>query len=150
VRSADNGDTEILRVDPDGFVKIYSCDVFEECAPVHFEKSGKRVYMETNKGGALDLSALMLLDPATGNTEIVESDPMKGVVFGAAVFSELTDELAQTNYIDDRTRRYFRDKSFEADYMWLEQKFPGREVGVVSRTLDEHLWLVLANGDMEP
>src|SRR4029078_7132023 len=117
----------ILRVDPEGFAKIYSCDVFEACAPLRFEKSGKRVYMESNKGAALALTTLVLLDPATGQTETVEADPLKRVDFGSAVFSELTDELAQTNYSDDRIRRYFRDKSFEADVMWLEQKFPGKD-----------------------
>ena len=32
LRSADNGDTESLRVDADKFTKIYSCNVFETCA----------------------------------------------------------------------------------------------------------------------
>src|SRR6185295_1921147 len=35
-RVAVNGDQEILRVDPDGFTKVYSCNVFEECAPLRF------------------------------------------------------------------------------------------------------------------
>src|SRR5215469_10634068 len=32
-RAADNGHTEILRLDPEGFKKIYSCNVFEACGP---------------------------------------------------------------------------------------------------------------------
>src|SRR5580692_7023253 len=35
-RNADNGDTEILRVDSDKLTQIYSCSVFETCAPLHF------------------------------------------------------------------------------------------------------------------
>ena len=54
--------------------------------------------METNKGADLDLSALVLLDPETGKTEMVESDPLKKVDFGGAIFSEATDELAMTTY----------------------------------------------------
>ena len=54
-RSADNGDTEILRVDDKGFTKIYSCDVLETCAPVRFHKDGKRFYLETNKGAGENL-----------------------------------------------------------------------------------------------
>ena len=50
-RSAENGDTETLRVDATGFNKIYSCNVLETCDPVQFQKDGKRFYMETNKGG---------------------------------------------------------------------------------------------------
>ena len=147
---ADNGDQEILRVDPAGFTKIYSCSVFESCGPHRFHKDGKRVYFETNKGAATDLSELVLLDAATGKTEPVESDPLKRVDFGTAVFSEVTDDLAQTNYVDDKTRRYFKDKSFEADFTWLAQKFPGKEVGVTSRTRDEQLWLIAVTSDTEP
>lgn len=68
----------------------------------------------------------------------------------AAVFSEATDELAETIYIDARERRYARDKSFAADRKWLESKFPGKEVGSGSRTLDAKVWLVTANSDTEP
>jgi dipeptidyl aminopeptidase/acylaminoacyl peptidase len=147
---ADNGDQEILRVDPNGFTKIYSCNVFETCDPLRFHKDGKRIYLETNKGDGNDLSALTLLDPTTSKTEAVESDPLKRVDFGAALFSEATDELAQTNYIDDKPRRYFSDKSFEADYKWLNTKFSGKEVGVSSRTANEGLWLISTAADTDP
>jgi len=149
-RVADNGDQDILRVDANAFTKIYSCSVFENCAPLRFHKDGKRVYMDTNQGDATDLSALALLDPETGKVETVESDPLKRVDLGGAVFSEVTEELAQTNYTDDRVRRYFKDKGFEAEFKWLATKLPGKEVGVNSRTLDEQLWLVTANSDTEP
>ena len=82
VRSADNGDTEILRVDPDGFKKIYSCNVFEDCSPIRFHKDNKRVYIETNKGDDVNLVRLVLLDPETGKTEVVESDPANRVDLG--------------------------------------------------------------------
>ena len=147
---ADNGDQEILRVDATGLTKIYSCNVFEGCGLARFHKDGKRVYMETNKGDATDLSELVLLDPATGKTEKVESDPLKHVDFGAAVFSEATDELAMTTYTDDKTRRYFKDKTYEADFKWLATKFPGKEIGVTSRSNDEKLWLIAVNGDTDP
>ena len=98
----------------------------------------------------MDLSALMLFDPATGKTEMVESDPLKRVDFGGAVFSEATDELAITTYDDDRVRRYFKDKSFEADFKWLTGKLPGKEISRTSSTLDEQVWLVSAYSDTEP
>jgi dipeptidyl aminopeptidase/acylaminoacyl peptidase len=149
-RSAENGDTEILRVDSDQFTKIYSCNVFESCDTLRFEKDGKRTYMDTNKGAEMDLSALALFDPQTGKTEIVESDPLKKVDFGTAMFSEATDDLALTSYQDDHLRRYFKDKGFEADFKWLAGKLPGKEIGRVSSTLDEQVWLVSAYGDTEP
>jgi dipeptidyl aminopeptidase/acylaminoacyl peptidase len=149
-RSAEDGDTEILRVDSDKFTQIYSCNVFESCSTLRFQKDGKEAYMETNKGADVDLSALVLFDPASGKTEMVESDPLKKVDFGGAVFSEATDELAITTYEDDRVRRYFKDKGFEADFKWLTGKLPGKEVSRTSSTLDERLWLVNAMSDTEP
>jgi hypothetical protein len=107
-RTADNGDTEILRVDDSGFTKVYACSVFESCGPGRFHKDGKRVYLETNHGDP-DLIQLMLFDPASGQTELVESDPLKRVDFGQAYFSEATDELVATTYEDERVRFYFKD-----------------------------------------
>jgi len=149
-RVADNGDQEVLRVDANGFTKVYSCTVFETCDVLRFHTDGKRVYMQTNKGDDADLSSLALFDPETGKTEMVESDPLKKVDFGDAVFSEVTEELAQTNYTDDRIRRYFKDKGFEAEFKWLAKKLPGKQIDVDSRTRDEQLWLVTASGDTEP
>jgi dipeptidyl aminopeptidase/acylaminoacyl peptidase len=148
-RTADNGDTDILRVDEAGFTKVYSCSVFESCGPVRFHKDATRVYMVTNKGD-VDLMRLTLFDPATSKEEVVESDPLKKVDFGNASFSEVSDELIATSYEDERTRRYFRDKAFEADYRALEKKLPGRDLTVASVTKDEQLWLVSASSDTEP
>ena len=61
--------------------------MFETCGPERFHKDGQRVYMQTNKGD-MDLVRLVLFDPETGKEELVESDPMKRVDFGGALFSE--------------------------------------------------------------
>lgn len=149
-RTADSGDQEVLRVDASGFKNIYSCSVFEQCNPVRYSKDGKRVYMETNKGDGTDLVELTLLDPESGKVDKVESDPLKRVDIGNVLFSEVSDELVLTTYQDDRVRRYFHDKKLESDYQWLKTQLPGKEVGLGSRTKDETMWLVSANGDTEP
>ncbi len=87
---------------------------------------------------------------ATGKTETVEADPLKRVDFGNATFSDVTDELAVTTYLEDKPRRYFQDKSFEADFKWLTAKFPGKEIAPVSSTRDERLWLIGVNSDTDP
>src|SRR5258705_7651233 len=92
-RSAESGDTEVLRVDPNGFTKGYTCGVFETCAPVGYHKHADRTYFITNKGSDLDLIRLELFNPTTGKEELVESDPMNRVDFGNASFSEVSDEL---------------------------------------------------------
>jgi dipeptidyl aminopeptidase/acylaminoacyl peptidase len=149
-RAAENGDTEVMRVEADGFKKIYSCGVFETCAPVRFHKDGKRVYMITNKGEGADLVALVLFDPATGKEEMVESDPKKRVDFGGASFSEVSDELIATIYEDERTRIYWKDRAYEADYKFLQSKLPGKDISFASGTKDERRWLIVASSDMEP
>lgn len=149
LRTTEKGDTEILRVDPEGFTKVYECTVFESAGPVNFHKDGKRVYMETNKGNR-DLTELVLFDPATGKEEKLESDPMNRVDFGNATFSDLTDELLATSYEDDRTRIYWKNKAWEADYKLIQKKLPGQEIGLASMTADEQLVMVAAYSDRDP
>ena len=148
-RSADNGSTEVLRVDESAFTKVYECSVFENCVPVRFHKDGKRVYMVSNKGD-VDLAHLMLFDPATKAEEVVEMDPQRRVDLGNAVFSEVTDALIATVYEDERTRYVFHDKAFEADYKTLQAKMPGADISFQSSTADEQRWLVVASSDVEP
>lgn len=149
-RSAENGDTEFLRVDPDTFTKIYSCNVFETCAPLQFKPGNKSVYIETNKDA--NLISLALLDPDNGTMDIVESDPLGKVDLGGALFSEATDELVETWYIAARAKTYYKDQAFGDDVHWIERKFqyPKYEVRVVSRTSDESTWLVTVVSDAEP
>ena len=147
-RSAENGDTEMLRVDTDGFTKVYSCSVFETCQPLQFQPGDQRIYMETNKGA--ELISLVLFDPQTGKSEMVESDPLGKVDLGGALFSESTDELVETWYFADRVKTYYKNKAFGVDVHWIEERFPDQEIKVVSRTKDEQVWLVTAVSDTEP
>jgi dipeptidyl aminopeptidase/acylaminoacyl peptidase len=149
-RAADNGDTEVLRVDESGFTKVYSCNVLETCGPVRFQKDGRHVYMITNKGEGIDLVRLTSFDPATGKEELVESDPLNRVDFGGVVFSEVSDELVATSYVDDRVRIYFRDKGFKKDYELVRKRLGDLEISFGSHTKDERLWIVGAGSDIEP
>lgn len=149
-RAAENGDTEFLRVDPDSFTKVYSCNVFESCALMQFQPGNQRIYIQTNKDA--NLVSLALFDPQTGKAELVESDPMGKVDFSGALFSEATDELVETWYTAARTKTYYKAKAFGDDVHWIEHKFgyPKIEVMVVSRTRDESKWLVAVASDTEP
>src|SRR4029078_6952729 len=149
-RSAENGDTEVVRVDADKFTKVYSCSVFEACGPVRYHKDGERVYFQTNKGADVDLVRLELFNPANGKEELVESDPLKHADFGNAIFSDLSNELIATTYDDERERLYWKDKAFEADYKNLQKQLPGKEIGFGSSTKDEKLFIISANSDTDP
>lgn len=150
VRSAENGDTEFLRVDTDGFKKIYSCGVFESCYPVQFEKSDKQVYVITNRGDDVDLTMLGLMDPASGAVKKVESDPENKVDLAVANFSDRTKELIATVYAGEKLRVYWKNKEWEANDRWLRSKLPGMEISYPSATKDETRFLVSAASDVEP
>ena len=148
-RSTDKGDTEILRVDPAGFTQIYSCNVFETCGVVRFNKDNSKFYMVTNKGEP-DLIRLVLFDPISKKEQLVESDPLNRVDFGDASFSDLTGELTATSYTDAKPRIYWKDKAWEADYKLLQSKLPGLEIQPTSRTNDERLYVIAVGSDREP
>ena len=152
VRSPESGDTELLRVDSEGkFTKIYSCNVFETCSPLRFHKDGRRVYLMTNKGPDVDLIRMVLLDVETGREEFVEADPLGHVDLAAARFSEKTDELILTAYLDEKLRLYWKDPAYEADYRLLQQKLgEDKQIGFGSSTTEEDLFIVSATSDVEP
>jgi dipeptidyl aminopeptidase/acylaminoacyl peptidase len=150
VRSAQNGDTEILRIDPDGkATKIYSCDAFETCSPIRFHKDNKQVYIQTNKGTA-DLIELQLMNAETGATTPVESDPLKRVDFTGANFSDVSKEIIATAYDDDRVRIYWKDKKFENDYKTIKKRLGDREISFGSSTRDETKFIVSTYSDTDP
>ena len=146
-RVNDAGETEVMRVDDSGFTKIYTCNVFESCGPAHFAKDG-RVYLQTNKG--TDLVRLTLLDTQTLKEELVESDPANRVDLGNVLFSESTDELIATTYVDDKPRYVWHDKAFESDYNLLRGKLPGKEIAFANSTRDERLFIISARSDVDP
>ncbi len=149
VRSSQSGDTEILSLDGEKPEVVYTCNVFETCGPVRFQKGNKQFYMQTNKGSR-DLVQLVLFDPATKKETLVEQDPEGKVDFGGAIFSDVSNELIATVYEGERSRVYFRNKGFEADYRWLEKKFPGMDINLGSSTSDENVWIVSDSSDTEP
>ncbi|MBX3245031.1 MAG: S9 family peptidase [Acidobacteria bacterium] len=149
-RSAQNGDTEILRVEPDGkTTKIYDCNAFEDCGPIAFHKDNKRVYIRTNKGD-LDLIELALIDVATGKVEKVEGDPMKKVDLDGVSISGVTKEITATSYYDDKLRIYFKDKKLEGYYSDIKKKLGDREISFPSSTKDEKKFIVVTSSDVDP
>lgn len=143
------GDTEILAVTPTGFNKIYSCTVLEDCGARGFATGDKLAYLVANKG-SVDLEELEALDPSTGATAKVESDPEGRVDIVGFAQSEIDHHIFYTEYEDDRARQYFRDKAFEKEYRWLQSKLPGKEINFGVRSADENVWILTAHSDVEP
>src|SRR5690606_32574385 len=145
-----SGETEILRVDDDGFTPLMVCSVFESCSPARFHPDGRRVYMVTNRGDDVDLIRLTLLDVETGNETLIESDPENRVDLASPIFSDRTDELVGTVYLDDWSRVHWRNDEWERSYAELERRLPGLEIRVGSSSPDERHWIGVATGRVEP
>ncbi len=149
-RQTEDGGTEILRYDEDTFTQIYKCNYEETIYPIRFHQDGEKVYFVTNKGEDVDLTRLTLLDPQTGETTFVESDPEKMVDFGGTVFDAKTDELIATVYVGDRVRIYPREKQTEEDLEFLKKELPEGELSVQSSTQDMRFHLVSVSRDVDP
>jgi dipeptidyl aminopeptidase/acylaminoacyl peptidase len=143
------GDTEILRVDADGFKPVYGCSVLETCGVSGFDAANKQAYLVTNRG-SLDLIELDLLDAATGTAVKLEGDPQMRVDLLDDKVSEIDHRILFTDYEDDTVRRYFKDKTFEKDYRWLQSQLAGLEISFGAASKDENLWILTAYSDVEP
>jgi len=148
-RTNPDGSTDILRVDPKGFNLIYSCGPLESAYCVNFHEDGQRVYMVTNKGPKQDLTKLITLNVTTKVEEVIESDPKKRVDFGSVSFSDIDNRMIATYYEDEKTRIYWKDKKFEADYKALKKAFNGLEISFNSATKDEKLYLIAVYSDTD-
>ncbi|MGH7566048.1 MAG: S9 family peptidase [Gemmatimonadota bacterium] len=148
-RQRPDGGWEILRVDGGDVVPVYDCGPDEECTPLCFHVDGERAYVVTNRGQP-DLSRLVLLDPASGEIEEVESDPDGEVDFGSALFAADTRELIATSYTGERVRWYPREERFTVDLERARRRFPTGDLGFRSMTRDGRRMLVSVVSDVEP
>ena len=148
-RANEDGSNDLLRVDENELVPIYSTGPFEEFDPYAFDKDNKKFYIGSNKGDR-DLKQLVLLDPITMKEQFVEKDPLNKVDFGNANFSELKKTLTNTSYTDEKERLYWKDKEYEKDYNIIQRLLPGLTLNFFSSTDDENQWLVTAYSDTDP
>jgi dipeptidyl aminopeptidase/acylaminoacyl peptidase len=58
-----------------------------------------------------------------------------------------TRKMIYTSYTGDKTEYYWKDKTWEDNYKFLQSKFPGREVNFSSSTNDYSKFLVAVGGD---
>ena len=132
-RTNAGGDTEILRVDANGFKQIYGCSVLEELRRLGFDAATSRSTLRPTRA-TLDLAELETagsrprrLRPKSSAIRKKRVDIVDGKL------SEIDHRMLFTDYEDDTVRRYFHDKVFEKDYHWLQSKLPGLEIDFGAR-----------------
>ncbi len=148
-RSNEDGSNEILRVDEDALTKIYDCGALEECYDLAFDAANENFYMVTNKGDDVNLTKLVLFNPQDQSETLVESDPENKVDFGGAFFSDKTRDLILTRYTDAKTRRYWKDDTYEADFAYLQEEFPEMEIGLGSSDKEERKFFITVSSDKD-
>lgn len=146
-KTDDKGNTVFLRTEGNNApVSIYEINVSEQASIQGWNENNTAFYLETNKG-KLNLSELYLMNPSTKELKKVESDPKKLVDFGGLMLNQNTRKIITTTYTDDKTRYYWKDKTFESYFKFLRTKFPGREFNLQSSTKDYKKILVTVWGD---
>ncbi len=147
-KTLENGNSQILKVNSDNtFTPIYETDILETAYVAGWSKDNSSIYLVSNKGEDVNLTALYKMNLSTLKTELVEKDPLDKVDFGGVFFSDLTHEIILTKYTDAKSRRYWKDKKWKEAHEFLKSKFPDREVSLGSNTKDEKKFLVTTYGD---
>lgn len=142
----EKGNTQILYKEGDKLIPIYQTTVNESAVVTNWNENNTQFYLKTNKGN-LDLSTLFLMDPNTKKLTKIESDPKGKVDFENLFLDRNTRKIIATSYTADKTDIYWKDQVWEANYKYLESKFPGREVEFSSSTNDYSKFLVTVWGD---
>jgi len=145
-KTDEKGNTITYKKEGDKLTPIYETSVTEQAYIASWTPDNKQAYFVSNKGD-LNLSSLLLMDLETQKISKTESDPKNKVDFGGLSTSDITHQIISTSYTDDKTNYYWKDKSWESSYKFLQSKFPGREVSFQSSTKDEKKLLVAISGD---
>lgn len=148
-RQTADGGTELLKVDGDKLIPIYSVNNEETCGPNRFSEDGNSFYLTTNKGN-IDKIQFELFDLKTGKTKLIEKDPLNQVDFGGAMISDKTNKLLATFYVGEKRRMYFHDKDFEKEFKRMEKSVPKGDLSITDMTDDEMIWLVYVGRDVDP
>jgi len=151
IRQTEDGGTEILRLDAGNkLTKIYEVEFEETASPIRFSKDGKQFYLMTNKGKQRDKIQLELFNLTTGKAKLIDKDPLDEVDLAGALFSDITNELLMTYYIGEKIRIYPKEKKFKKDFETLLKQIPDGNIGFMSISQDENLWLVSVSSDVDP
>ncbi|MFH4354629.1 MAG: S9 family peptidase [Neisseriaceae bacterium] len=146
-RVDEGGKTELFKLDSEGHLtKLLEVPLSEYVSIAGWTPDNREVYLTTNLG-QVDLAGLYRLNLKTGKLQAIESDPKGHVDIEGVSFDRNTRKIISTTYIDDKTVRYWRDKQREAQYRYLESRFPHRQVSITGADRQYEKFLVTVWGD---
>jgi dipeptidyl aminopeptidase/acylaminoacyl peptidase len=145
---SDDSAAEFLRLNKDGSsTKIFESSVLDITEPLNFSSDNQWIYVKTNKGQNQDLVKLIMVNLSSMKIVDVEEDPLHKVDLEDCIFSNASREPIFTRYTDDRIRTYFKDSSLESDFQFLQKKYPGREISLLSFSDNDSLILFSTDAD---
>ena len=151
IRQTEDGGMEILKIELDKkLTKIYEVGFEETASPIRFSSDGNSFYLMTNKGKQRDKIQLELFNLKTRKSKLIDKDPLDEVDLAGAIFSDLKNELLATYYIGEKLRIYPKEKKFKKDFETLVKQIPTGNIGFLSISEDENLWLVSVSSDVDP
>lgn len=147
VAQTPSGDTEVLvRADEDAPFAVAAEYANEDGGHVYgFTPDGDRLWVGSAKGS--DLVRLVLLDPATGEEQVIDQDDQADL--SGPWISGATGELLGAVYLRDRAVLHAFDDRLAADWERLGQIHSG-DPSVIGETADEGLWVVAYDDDRDP
>jgi dipeptidyl aminopeptidase/acylaminoacyl peptidase len=110
-----------------------------------FTEDGARLWVGTARDA--DRLRLVLLDPATGEEEVVDEDEEADL--SGPVVSDRTGELLATFYLRDRVVVHPFDERFGRDWEAVRAIHPG-DPSITGQDRDETTWIVSFNDDRDP
>ncbi len=149
VRSDALGGTEMLQVDRETPAVVYRCTFAEMCSPIRYHEDGRRFYLFSNRGSGIDLTRLILFDPETRSSRVVDADPERRTDIHMALFSDATHELLATAYMDDRMRLYPKNRNFARDLARFRREAPHGVLSFESRSRDGKWSIIRSTSDVD-
>ncbi len=131
----------------DAFKTVLTTDFRTSVGPMFFTFDNQKLYAMSNRGR--DKSALVILDPATGQ----EAKPLfehAEVDLNGADYSRKRKVLTTAGFETWKTQRHYFDEATRALYSKLEQKLPGFDVAIISENLAEDTFVVATYSDRTP
>jgi dipeptidyl aminopeptidase/acylaminoacyl peptidase len=144
--TADGVNTSLLyrADDKDPFKTVTTTSFKESISPLFFSFDNKKLYASSNINR--DKSAIVLIDPASGNEErVVFEHP--DVDVSMLSWSRKRKVITHVRYFTWKGQRTFFDPATEAIFRDLERKLPGYEIGLASHDRDEKVYIVSAWND---
>ncbi len=146
-RMTADGGLEIFQKAPDGWIlwDVISPEDILTTGLISFDKTGEFLYLNDSRGR--DTSALFMQNLATKEKYLLAEDPLADV--GDVLIHPTEKTIQAVSFIYDRKRWQVLDPTIKEDLAYLNDLSKG-EIQIVSRTLDDHYWVVMFHKDDHP